>query len=151
MRQEAIGTNRSEEWETPQELFDALSEEFGGFDLDPCATAQNAKCEKFFSIKENGLMQDWTPYKKIFMNPPYGRGVGDWIRKAYETSLSGSIIVCLLFVRTDTAWFHDWVYGKAEIRFIRGRLKFGKSKQSAPFPSMLVIYRDNKLGKSEIY
>jgi len=140
MKQEAIGTSRSEEWATPQDLFDKLHAEFC-FSLDPCCTHENAKCANHFTIAENGLWQDWSAYGSVFMNPPYGRGVGDWVRKAYEESIKGCTVVCLLFVRTDTRWFHEWVYGKAEIRFIRGRLKFGDGKQSAPWPSMIVIYR----------
>lgn len=75
------------------------------------------------------------------MNPPYGREIGLWMRKAYEESLKGCIVVCLVPSRTDTAWWHDYVQGKAEVRFVRGRLKFGNAKNSAPFPSAVVIYR----------
>ena len=87
----------------------------------------------------NGLAQNWGGYGTIWCNPPYGKEIGKWVQKAYETSKSGETVVMLLPARTDTQWFHDYIYGKAEIRFIRGRLKFGGSKYNAPFPSMIVI------------
>jgi len=126
------------EWETPQELFDQLSKEFGGFNLDPCATADNAKCEHYFTKEQDGLTHKWMGH--VFMNPPYGRAIGDWVRKAYASAGIGALVVCLLPARTDTSWFHDYCM-KGEIRFLRGRLKFGHSKNSAPFPSMIVIFR----------
>ncbi|GEA16775.1 DNA N-6-adenine-methyltransferase of bacteriophage [Moorella sp. E308F] len=130
-------SSASDEWETPQELFDQLNEEFH-FDLDPCATPQNAKCAQFFTKKENGLKQDW--FGTVFMNPPYGREIKQWVQKAYEEAEKGCTVVCLLPARTDTSWFHDYCL-KGEIRFLRGRLKFGSAKNSAPFPSMIVIFR----------
>jgi len=150
MKQEAIGTTRSEEWETPQWLYDILDAEFH-FRLDPCATAENAKCENYFTVKDNGLWQDWFVYDSIFMNPPYGRGIKKWIQKAFEESQRGCTVVCLIFNRSDTRWFHDWVLGKAaEIRVIKGRLTFGGSPNSAPFPSIIVVYRPG-LGYTRIY
>ncbi len=128
----------SGEWETPQLLFDVLDDEFG-FTLDVCATVQNAKVDNYFSLDDNGLEQDWTGHT-CWMNPPYGREIGGWIKKAYEESLRGAKVICLLPARTDTKWFHDYIYGKAEIRFLKGRLKFGNAKNSAPFPSMVVIF-----------
>ena len=128
-------SSKSEMWETPQELFDNLNAEFH-FTVDVCATKDNAKCEKFFTPEIDGLKQEWTGV--CWCNPPYGRGIGKWMKKAAEAS---AIVVCLVPVRTDTKWFHDWVLNRAEIRFIRGRLHFNGSKNSAPFPSMLVIYR----------
>lgn len=122
-------------WETPKDLFDKLDEEFE-FQTDVCAIKQNAKCQCFYTPEQNGLKQIWTGV--CWCNPPYGRGIEKWMKKAYE---SNATVVCLVPARTDTKWFHDFVLGKAEIRFIRGRLKFGNSKNSAPFPSMLVIYR----------
>ncbi len=130
-------SSASDEWETPQELFDQLNEEFH-FDLDPCATPQNAKCAQFFTKKENGLKQDW--FGTVFMNPPYGREIKQWVQKAYEEAGKRCTVVCLLPARTDTSWFHDYCL-KGEIRFLRGRLKFGNAKNSAPFPSMIVIFR----------
>jgi len=135
----ALYSSRSEEWATPPSFFADLHAEFG-FTLDPCATRQNAKCPTFFTKAENGLAQDWGKHI-VFCNPPYGRSIGDWARKCYEASLAGATVVMLAHSRTDTRFFHDWVYGKAELRFVRGRLKFGDGKQSAPFPSMVAIYR----------
>ena len=127
------------EWETPQDLFNNLYHEFG-FDLDVCATKDNAKCEKYFTKDDNGLGKSWGK-NTCWMNPPYGREIGRWIEKAYNESLNGATVVCLLPARTDTKWFHGYITGRAEIRFIKGRLKFGGSKNSAPFPSMIVIFK----------
>lgn len=114
------------------------------FELDPCADAKNHKCPLYYTKEEDGLKQDWSKYR-TYVNPPYGREIGKWIEKAYETNKKyGNLIVMLLPARTDTRWFHSFVYGKAEIEFIKGRLKFGNSKNSAPFPSMLVIYQEEK-------
>ncbi|MBR8661146.1 adenine methyltransferase [Brevibacillus sp. NL20B1] len=129
-------------WPTPQDFFDELNREFH-FTLDPCATHDNAKCSTYFTKEDDGLVQEWAPHT-VFMNPPYGREIKRWMQKAYEESLKGATVVCLVPARTDTAWFHDYVYGKAEIRFVRGRLKFGNAQNSAPFPSMIVIYRGKK-------
>ncbi|ABR91761.1 phage N-6-adenine methyltransferase [Janthinobacterium sp. Marseille] len=126
------------EWYTPQSTFDVLNAEFG-FTLDPCCTHENAKCDRHFTMAENGLSQDWSN-EVTFMNPPYGREIKEWMRKAYESSLSGATVVCLVPARTDTAWWHDYSI-KGEIRFLRGRLKFGGAKTNAPFPSAIVIFR----------
>lgn len=137
-------SSENEVWETPQDFFDRLDEEFH-FNLDPCATSQNKKCSNFFTKKDNGLEQDWGGFR-VFCNPPYGRNVtGLWVKKAYEESQKpNTLIVCLVPSRTDTKWFHDYIWGKAEIRFVKGRLKFGGSKTAAPFPSMVVIYRSKE-------
>lgn len=138
MMNPGLFSSNSDEWETPQELFNELNKEFN-FRFDPCATHENAKCD-FYKIKEgNGLSVDWTGYRSIFMNPPYGRQIGTWIRKAYEESQKGCLVVCLLPARTDTRWFHNYCL-KGEIRWIKGRLKFSGMKNSAPFPSMIVIF-----------
>ena len=132
-------SSASDNWSTPQYLFDKLDKEFH-FTLDPCASVFNHKCDKYFTLADNGLVQDWSN-DVVFVNPPYGKVIYDWVRKAYNTSLiSDKKIVLLLPSRTDTKWFHDFIYNKSEIRFIRGRLKFGDSKNFAPFPSMIVIY-----------
>lgn len=131
-------TSNSEEWATPQDFFDRLDEEFH-FTLDPCATAENAKCEKYYTKEQNGLSQDWTG-ETVFCNPPYGNEIGKWCRKCLEHSESGGVAVMLIPARTDTKVFHEYIYGKAEIRFIRGRLHFNGSKWNAPFPSMVVVY-----------
>lgn len=131
-------SSKTDLWSTPQDFFDKINLEFN-LDLDVCALPENAKCEKFFSPEQDGLKQEWVG--NCWMNPPYGKEIGKWVKKAYE---SKSLVVALLPARTDTKWFHDYIYGKAEIRFIKGRLKFGGSSNSAPFPSMLVIWRRNE-------
>lgn len=132
-------SSKSNEWATPQKLFDELDKEFN-FTLDPCSTHENAKCSRHFTIEENGLEQDWSK-DIVFMNPPYGREIKKWIKKAYEESLNGATVVCLIPARTDTTYWHDFIFDKADdIRFLRGRLKFGNSKNSAPFPSAIVVY-----------
>lgn len=124
-------------WSTPQEFFDALDSEFS-FTLDPCATNENAKCSKWFTINDDGLSKDWSN-ERVFMNPPYGREIGKWVKKAKE---SNTLVVCLIPARTDTKWWHEYVINDAdEVRFIKGRLKFGGHLNSAPFPSAVVIYR----------
>jgi site-specific DNA-methyltransferase (adenine-specific) len=136
----ALYSSRSEEWPTPEAFFRSLQREFR-FTLDPCATAQNAKCRRFFTRRQNGLDQDWKAHR-VFCNPPYGREMWHWARKCCEASSAGALVVLLAHARTDTRWFHDWVYGKAdEIRFVRGRLKFGDGAMGAPFPSLVAVYR----------
>ena len=130
-------TSLTDMWSTPQDFFDELDEEFR-FTLDVCATPENAKCEHFFTKERDGLAQDWGA-NTCWMNPPYGRAIKDWMRKAYEASLDGATVVCLVPARTDTAWWWDYAM-KGDIRFVRGRLKFGGSKDSAPFPSAVVIF-----------
>lgn len=131
-------TSNTAEWSTPQDLFDRLNDEFH-FTLDPCSTDENAKCEKHYTKDQDGLKQSWAG-ETVYCNPPYGREIGAWCRKCYEHFMGGGTAVMLIPARTDTSWFHDWIYGKAEIRFIRGRLRFSNSKSYAPFPSMIVIY-----------
>jgi phage N-6-adenine-methyltransferase len=131
-------SSRSDDWPTPQAFYDELAREFGGFDLDPCASADNAKCPRFFTPANDGLTQEWAG--RVFMNPPYGRSIGDWMRKAYESAQAGALVVCLVPSRTDTRWWHDYA-AKGEVRFIKGRLKFGDGKHPAPFPSAVVIFR----------
>ena len=140
MNTAAMFSSKTNEWETPQDFFDKLNEEFN-FTLDPCATPQNAKCKKFYTIKEDGLKQNWQG-ETVFCNPPYGRYIKDWVRKCYEESKKpNTIVVMLIPARTDTSYFHDYIYHKAkEIRFVKGRLKFGNSKNGAPFPSMVVVF-----------
>ena len=135
---EVMWSSATDDWSTPQNIFDTLDREFN-FTLDPCATPENAKCKLFYTKKENGLAQSWVGHS-VFMNPPYGREIGDWVRKAWLSSENAETkVVCLLPARTDTTWFHKYCV-KGEIWFIKGRLKFGGSKNSAPFPSMIVIF-----------
>lgn len=135
-------SSKTDLWSTPQDFYSALDKEFG-FNLDPCATKENAKCAEFYTLNDDGLAKDWAGI--VFMNPPYGREIGKWVKKAaYEVERGfASIVVCLLPARTDTKWWHDYVIGN-EIRFVKGRLKFGNSKNSAPFPSAVVVMRGMK-------
>lgn len=137
MNTELMFSSKTDLWETPKDLFDKLNKEFH-FTLDVCATPENAKCEEFYTKEQDGLKQPWKG--TVWCNPPYGRQTGEWVRRAFLASVSGNTVVMLLPARTDTRWFHEYIYGKAEIRFIRGRLKFGGSKNSAPFPSMVVVF-----------
>lgn len=132
--------SNSNEWATPLRFFAELDKEFH-FNLDPCCTHENAKCEKHFTLQENGLAQSWGGHR-VFCNPPYGREIGKWVEKCYnESQKPGTLVVMLIPARTDTKYFHRYIYKKArEIRFIEGRLHFNESKQGAPFPSMVVIF-----------
>ena len=132
---------KTDQWETPQDFFDQLDKEFH-FTLDPCADEANHKCERYFTKEQDGLQQDWSG-ETVFCNPPYGRKVGKWVEKCFREVYSGGChcAVLLLFANTDTRWFHDWIYHKAEVRFIKGRLKFGGGRVNSPKPSMVVIYR----------
>ena len=140
MNKELMFSSTTDEWYTPMDFFNQLNAEFN-FNLDPCATGENHKCDKYFTKEIDGLSQKWGGYR-VFCNPPYGRTIGEWVKKSYEESKQpGTIVVMLIPARTDTKWFHEYIYGKAEIRFIRGRLKFGGCKNAAPFPSMVVIFK----------
>lgn len=136
MINKALYSSASDEWSTPQDLFDRLNERFN-FDLDPCANEVNWKCPLHFSILENGLIQSWEDYR-VFCNPPYS-DIKSWVAKAASEK---AFTVMLIPARTDTRWFHEHIYKQrdVEIEFIKGRLKFGDSKNSAPFPSMIVIF-----------
>lgn len=139
MNTKGVFSSATDEWSTPQELFDELNEKYH-FDLDPCADEANHKCSLYYTKEQNGLMQPWEGHN-VFCNPPYGREIGKWVKRGCEQGkLPNTLVVMLLPARTDTKWFHDFIYGKAEIVFLRGRLKFGGSKNSAPFPSMIVIF-----------
>jgi len=141
--QRIMFSSESCEWSTPQILFDKLDARFH-FTLDPCATPWNKKCDKFFTKADDGLAQDWQG-EIVFCNPPYGREVKKWAKKCYEESLKlDTTVVLLVPSRTDTAWWHDYIMHAAEIIFIRGRLKFGDSKNSAPFPSALVVFKNSQ-------
>ena len=130
-------SSATEMWSTPQEFFDKYNELYN-FETDVCASSENAKCEKYFTEEDNGLEQDWEG--SCWMNPPYGRTIKSWMKKAYESSLNGATVVCLVPSRTDTVWWHDYAV-KGDIEFIKGRLKFGGHKNPAPFPSAVVVFK----------
>lgn len=136
----AAFSSKKMDWATPKDFFDKLNNEFG-FDLDVCASDENAKCPDYFTEQDDCLTQDWSG-RRCFMNPPYGREIGKFIAKARrEAQENGALVVCLIPARTDTAYWHDHIFDHAaEIRFIRGRLKFGDGKNSAPFPSAVVVF-----------
>lgn len=141
MKTEVMFSSKTDDWSTPQDLFDRLNEEFH-FDLDVCANETNHKCTLYYDRKQDGLNMPWKGHV-VWCNPPYGREIGKWVHAANQEHMTnGTTIVMLLPARTDTKWFHDDILGKADIRFLRGRLKFGGSKNSAPFPSMLAIFKD---------
>lgn len=140
MNTEIMFSSKTDLWETPKGFFDKLNDEFH-FDLDVCALPANAKCKKYYTPEDDGLSKPWRGV--CWCNPPYGREIGSWVRRAFLSSVAGATVVMLLPARTDTRWFHDYIYEKSgvEVRFIRGRLKFGGCENSAPFPSMVVIFR----------
>ena len=131
------------DWCTPNDFFEELNQEFN-FVLDAAATEKNTKCKKYFTPEIDGLKQSWNMGGAVFCNPPYGRQIGKWVEKAYKEAQKGTTIVLLIPARTDTGYFHDFIFGKAEVRFLKGRLKFtdenGKKSNPAPFPSATVIY-----------
>lgn len=145
MNTEVMFSHKKNNWATPQAFFDKLDDEFH-FTLDPCADDFNHKCDRYYTEKQDGLRQDWSG-ETVFCNPPYGREIGKWVKKCFEEVYCGSCkcAVLLLPARTETRWFHDYIYNKAEIRFIKGRLRFGGSSVNAPFPNMVVVYRGKEV------
>ena len=141
MNTEVMFSSKTDQWATPARLFNELNAEFN-FTLDPCADEYNHKCAKYFTKEQDGLVQDWSG-EIVFCNPPYGRGIPHWVKKCYEEVHCNGCpcVVMLIPALTDTRYFHDYIYGQAEIRFIKGRLKFGDSKNSAPFPSLVVVFK----------
>ena len=132
-------SSKNDVWSTPQAFFDTLNEEFR-FTLDACSLPQNAKCKLFFTPQDDGLIQDWGGHT-VFVNPPFGRKIAAWVEKCYrESQKENTKVVMLIPARTDTAYFHKYIYGIAEIRFVKGRLKFGNAQHGAPFPSMVVVF-----------
>lgn len=125
------------DWETPDDFFKILNNEFN-FTLDVCASHENAKVNKYFTEEDNGLEQKWEG--TCWMNPPYGREIGKWVKKAYEESLKGATVVCLIPSRTDTRYWHDYVMKSKEIRFVKGRLRFIGATENAPFPNAIVVF-----------
>jgi len=136
-RRKVLYKSDSVEWPSPRWLFDELNEEFG-FELDVCATAENALCERFYTKEDDGLQQPWDGV--CWMNPPYGRTIGQWMQKASEAASGGATVVCLVPARTDTKWWQAYCLD-CEVRFIKGRLRFGEGKYPAPFPSAVIVMR----------
>lgn len=145
----------SNEWETPTPLFTKLNEQFQ-FTLDPCCTIENKKCLKFYTIETNGLSQSWKS-EIVFCNPPYGREIGKWVEKCYNECKHNDVTTVMLIPsRTDTKWFHNYIYNKHEVLFLKGRLKFINRMlpswneyndfkiSPAPFPSMLILFSNDK-------
>lgn len=141
MNTEIMFSSKTDLWETPQDFFDRLNEEFR-FTLDVCAIPENAKCAAYYTPELDGLSRPWHGVN--WCNPPYGSKISLWVKKAHIEQKAGRLTVMLLPARTDTRWFHEHILGNAEIRFIRGRLKFGGSKNGAPFPSMVCVFRPEK-------
>jgi len=149
-------SSASNEWETPKSLFDEYDATYH-FQLDAAATKENALCQSFFTIEDDALTKDWSIYRSVWLNPPYGRIIGKFMKKAWEESEKGCTVVCLIPARTDTKYFHDYCLKYGKVKFLRGRLKFinralpsyrsdGNFKSSpAPFPSCIVVFN----GKSE--
>tara|TARA_Y100000401_G_scaffold55907_1_gene44278 strand:+ start:19707 stop:20198 length:492 start_codon:yes stop_codon:yes gene_type:complete len=144
-------SSTTNEWATPNDLFEALDDEFG-FTLDPCATDDNHKCKKYYTKETNGLIQDWRD-EVVFMNPPYGRAIGKWVEKAaHETAHQDCTVVCLIPARPDTKYWHNYIFPYAsEIRFLKGRVKFGDGAAGAPFPSAIVIFEGRYDGTTNQY
>lgn len=148
--QKLMFSSETDDWATPQDLFDLLNEKHGPFDIDVCASEHNAKCSLYFTTTDDALtMENWSIVSKtLWMNPPYGRhngGIGAWVEKAYIESRKGCKVVCLLPARTDTKWFHNYCLRHGTIEFLKGRVKFGSAKSGAPFPSMVVVFYPEKL------
>ena len=135
-------TNKSNEWETPRSLFKELDDEFN-FTIDVCATKESAKCERFYTKQTNGLVQSWKN-EVAFMNPPYGREIGTWVEKAYRESLNGAVVVCLIPARTDTRYWHVYIFPNAEIRFLKGRVKFLNSGEEVEYIEQLGLFGEEK-------
>lgn len=134
-------SSKNNNWETPQDFFDMLNREHA-FTLDVCASPETAKCKKYFTAEDDGLKQKWKG--RCYLNPPFGREIGKWLKKAYESALEGTLVVCLVPARTDTRWWQSYA-AKGEVWFVPGRLKFVGAKHSAPFPSAVVVFRPSVL------
>ena len=139
-------SSRTEEWETPLNFFEEINASFQ-FTLDACASPANAKCDRYFTKEQDALVQHWSG--RVWMNPPYGRQIESFMRKAYAESQKGATVVCLVPSRTDTRWWQR--YAKRGVVFhLRGRLRFGNAKSSAPFPSSVVVFFPGRLGAAVV-
>lgn len=138
MNKELMFSSETDMWATPQEFFNRLNKVFR-FETDVCALPENTKCSRYYTPETDGLQQQWTGV--CWMNPPYGREIGKWVEKAFRSAKdNGATVVCLLPARVDTRWWHDYC-DKGEVKFLKGRLKFGDATNSAPFPSAVVVFR----------
>ena len=135
---ESLFSSKTDQWATPPELFDRIARRYGPFELDVCALPGNAKCSQYFSPEQDGLKQTWSG--RCWCNPPYGRKIGRWVKRAWESSTNGATVVCLLPARTDTKWWHEYVIPYARIEYLRGRVHFGDSANGAPFPSAVAVF-----------
>jgi site-specific DNA-methyltransferase (adenine-specific) len=137
-------SSKTDDWATPQALFDSIDQQYH-FDLDPAASQANHKTPQWYGLdhedesRRDGLMAEWEGLR-VWLNPPYGRTIGQWVKKAADHHAQGNLVVLLLPARTDTKWFHDYIIDK-DVQFLRGRLKFGAAINSAPFPSMIVVMK----------
>lgn len=148
LRKSMVSSNDNT-WETPWRFYDELHKEFD-FTLDPCAAKETAKCYNYWTEEDDGLSKDWSK-DNVFMNPPYGGNTGTWIEKALNESRKGATVVCLIVSASDRSYWHDMIFPyAAEIRFIRGRIKFGGSKTSAPFASAVVVFNKDREGECKI-
>ena len=137
-------SSKTVEWSTPEGFYEELDKEYG-FTLDPCADSENAKCARYYTKEDDGLSKSWGG-ERVFCNPPYGRDIKHWVKKAYEESLKpDTLVVMLIPSRTDTVYWHDYVMRAREVAFVRGRLKFGGSPNPAPFPSAVVVFDGSML------
>jgi len=138
-----VFSSAADDWTTPDDLFARLDSEFH-FTLDPCAYPETAKCDRYFTKVEDGLSQNWTG--RVFMNPPYGRGIDRWVKKAFDAAqTTADVVVALVPARTCSKWWHDYCMSADEVRLIKGRLSFGGQNpakgHNAPFPSAVVVFR----------
>jgi phage N-6-adenine-methyltransferase len=147
MLNSSLFSSAKDDWETPDFLFDSLNKEFG-FTLDPCCLPHSAKCSHYFTPDDDGLAQEW--FGVVFMNPPYGREIGRWVRKAFEQSNNGSVVVCLIPARTDTRWWHSYCMKSKEIRFLTKRLTFKGGTNKATFPAAIVVFDKSGSGSPQL-
>lgn len=139
-------SSATDQWATPWPLFERYRSRYG-ISLDVCADAENAKCNDYFDIETDGLAQDWGK-RSCWCNPPYGREIGKWVEKAWRSAGHGALVVMLVPARTDTRWWHDWIWDtdaqtprtSVKVEFLKGRVKFGDGKAGAPFPSAVVVF-----------
>lgn len=155
MKNAVLFSSASDLWGTPPEVF-AMLDDVYDFQLDAASTHANALCRRHFTAQDDGLSRDWHPHRRVWLNPPYGKTIGHWMRKAYEESQKGCLVVCLVPARVDTRWWHDWVRDKAHVRFFKGRLRYrnytdgsGARSGGAPFPSALVTYEPDLANRAQ--